>query len=122
MVLRQSPPEGSEEEQLFDSISSKNLKWPVMMAPSGTLGSAVQPSFSRHRLWCWCLPGDDSQQAGHLAAGRNRDEADRSSTLLEISPPGLTPSTQNMSDWHQQPLQRELPTPCTVPAPVLQSH
>lgn len=89
----------------------------------------MQPSFSRHSPWCRSLPGDDSQQAGddsqqtgHLAAGRNQDGADRSSAPLQISPPGLTPSTQNMSHRHWQPLRRGLPTPRTVPVPVPQSR
>lgn len=98
MVPRQLPPEGSEEEQLSDSISSKNLKWPI--------GMAWWDPWQHHAAIVHCHTQGWSQQAGHLAAGRSWDEAGMSTTLLEISPPGLTPSTQNTSNWHQQSLQR----------------
>lgn len=104
-VLRQFLPKGLEEELLFDSISSKALKRPFLTAPGGApavCAAVLQPPLALVLLSArgWFPAGRGGFSAGIIP--QEWDGAHRSFALLKISPPGLTPSTQNTSHQHWQ--------------------
>lgn len=110
MVPRQLPPEGSKEEQLSDSISSKNLKWPI--------GMARWDPWQHHAAIIHCHTQGRSQQAGHLAGAGMRQEG---APLCWRSAPLVSHPTPKTQATGTSNCCRELPTPrmVLVSVPVL---